>query len=117
MGHVTVDRIETAWRKLNKSEHLVENDQTHAAVLECENALGEMYRSADGMGFGFWFTGREDSIRNDITHLKNKTAPEEDSVNTLIEDCRTLAKETKERVIPELHDRIDYKPEPTFRER
>lgn len=117
MGHVTVDRIEDAWKKLNKAEHLAENDQTHAAVLECENALKELYKSADGMGFGVWFTGKEDSIRNDMTPLKNTTAPDEDDVHTLIEDCRTLVRATKDKVIPELHDRIDYDPTPTLRER
>jgi len=117
MGHVTVDRIEDAWNKLNKAEHLAEEDQTHAAVLECENALEELYASADGMGVGVWFTDKENSIRNDMTPLKNTTEPEEEAVHHLIEDCRTLVRATKEKVIPELHDRIDYTPTPTLRER
>ena len=115
MGHITVDQIEDAWKKLNKAEHLAENDQTHAAVLECEHALQNLYKSAHSMGFGAWFTGKEDSIRTDITPLKSVTEPEKQSVTTLIDDCRTLVRATNEKVIPELHTRIDYEPTPTLR--
>jgi len=115
MGHITVDRIEHAWKKLKKAKHLAENEQTHAAVLECENALQELFKSADGMDYGPWFTGKEDSVRNTIGHLKTETEPEKENVTQLITNCEEILYETKDKVIPELHSRIDYEPTPTLR--
>lgn len=117
MGHVTVDRIEEAWKKLNKAEYLVENGQTHAAVLECENALERLHKSAEGMGFGVWFSGKKGDQQKEIFHQKRDLEPEADAVHSLIDECRTLVRETKDKVIPELHDRIDYEPTPKLRKR
>lgn len=108
MGHITADRLKDAWKKLNKAERLATKDQTHAAVLECENALDEVFRSADGMGMGVWFSGKEDSVRTRIGNLKLDTAPPEEEVLDLINECKELTKESKEHIIPELHSRIDY---------
>lgn len=115
MGHVTADRLEEAWKKLNKAEHLADNNQTHAAVLECENALQRLFKSADGMGFGVWFSGKENDIREDIAQLKIETAPEKERVEAVIQACRDLTKETKDKIIPELHSRIDYEVTVRFR--
>lgn len=117
MGHITVERLESSWKKLNKSEHLLENDQTYGAVLACENALEELHRSASGMGFAVWFTGKEDSVRNELSQLKIETDPNTQKTQQVIDQCRELTKETESKVIPELHDRIDYTPTPTFRDK
>lgn len=114
MGHITVDRLEDAWRKLNKAEHLAEEGQTHAAVLECENALQEAYKSADGMGFGVWFAGKENDIRNRLSTLKRETKPDEAPTVEQIEETKSLVKTARDKIIPELHTRIDYEPTPNF---
>lgn len=116
MGHVTVERIENAWKKLNKAEHLVENGQTHGAVLEIENALEMLYKSADGMGEGVWFAGRENETRDKVGELKRHTVPDDEEVYEVIESAREIVRDTDDKIIPILHQRIDYEPEPDYKD-
>lgn len=113
MGHITVDRLDDAWKFLGKAEHFVGKGHTHSAVLYCEKALDELHRSADGMGYGVWFSGKAADVRDDLGQLKFETEPEAESVEGLIEECYELVQRCAEKVIPELHSRIDYNPTPS----
>lgn len=114
MGHVTVDRLETAWKHLDKAEHLAKNEQEYGALERCEDALDALYRASDGMGFDPWFANRVNSIRKDMANYKLETNPGEKTVLELVSEIREVTKETRDKVIPELHSRIDYEPEPSF---
>lgn len=116
MGHITVDRLEQAWKDLNKAEHLATNEQEYGALERCEDALNKLHRAADGMGFDSWFANKANPIWDDMANYKLETNPGEEAMLELIENIRELTKETRDTVIPELHDRIDYEPTPTFRE-
>jgi hypothetical protein len=112
MGHITIDVLDDAWSFLSKAEHFLSEGLTHSSVLYCEKALDCMYRSADGMGYGVWFTGLEADARDEVGSLKFKTEPDSDLVEDLIEICHNLLRKCSDKVIPELHSRIDYDPTP-----
>lgn len=108
-----MDLLDDAWRFLGKAEHFVDEGHTHSGVLYCEKALDDMFRSADGMGFGVWFSGKEADIRESVGMLKFETEPDGSLVEEVISECYELIVECAEKVLPELHSRIEYSPTPS----
>jgi uroporphyrinogen-III decarboxylase len=108
MSHITADRIRDSWKELEKAEQLVETNSSKNAVLKCESVLQDLYRAASGMGFELWFTRKEEPIRKEIQEIKKVTNPEEEIVYSVIEDIKSLTRNTKQKVIPELNSRIEY---------
>ena len=108
MGHITTDLIEDAWKKLKTADTLIDDGQTYAGVMKCENALDDLYRSSDGVGEGVWFSEQEHDVRDDIFELKRTTEPNAEAVREVVAEVRDITKETKSHVVPIINERIDY---------
>lgn len=113
MGHITIELLDDSWVLLEEAEENVQNGETYVAVKNCTEALQKLYRSSRGLDEEEWFAKNEAPIQTKINNAKHNKSPQEAYVEEIIEDIKTLALETKERIVPKLHERIDYNPEPT----
>lgn len=105
MGFITIDTLKDAENSVRAAEASLDDGQPHAAMLHVKDTFYELERAANHKGEDRWFARYAyDGLHGDISRRSATLRPDDEDVDEMIRDIKTLAVRTRNKTVPQVQE-------------